>query len=182
MWWDIRKLRLPTEILLFDLDEPNEQQIDRAVGISSLDFEPTASTKFIFGLQNGIVISGLRKAKTPAEKLALRFKAHFGPVNAINRNSFNPKIFLTVGDSKVRIWAEDYKEDNLMLTRYLFYVRNDASEPTRIRIPEFNFEQFRKKDVSRLDRSDRLCLFRSLLRYLSLLCLKLMLNKSYKSR
>jgi len=181
IWWDIRKLRMPTEVLLFDLDAPNEQRINRAIGISSAHFEPSVSTKFIFGLQNGVVISGSRKAKTPAEKLAVRFNAHYGPVNSIERNSFNPKIFLTVGDSRVIIWTEDYRQDNLVSTKYLFYVRNDESIQAYENRNRNSIRTLQKKDASRLDRSDRLHLFRSLSRYLLLSCLELMPNKSYKS-
>ncbi|XP_032670436.1 dynein intermediate chain 2, axonemal-like [Odontomachus brunneus] len=119
MWWDTRKLRKPTEILVFDLQTPNEPQIDRAIGVSSANFEPSVSTKFMFGLQNGVVISGSRKARTPAEKLAWTFDAHHGPVLAVDRNSFNPKIFLTVGDCIVRVWAEDAKDSSLVSTRFI---------------------------------------------------------------
>lgn len=120
MWWDTRKLREPTEILVFDLQTPNEQKIDRAIGVSSSDYEPSVGTKFMFGLENGIVISGSRKSRTPAEKMALRFNAHYGPVLSVDRSGFNPKIFLTVGDCTVRVWAEDTKDNSLVSTRYFF--------------------------------------------------------------
>lgn len=121
MWWDTRKLRKPTEILVFDLQTPNEQKIDRAIGIASGDYEANVGTKFMFGLENGIVISGSRKARTPAEKMALRFNAHFGPVLSVDRSGFNPKIFLTVGDCTARVWAEDTKDGCLVSTRYFFF-------------------------------------------------------------
>ncbi|XP_018312300.1 dynein intermediate chain 3, ciliary [Mycetomoellerius zeteki] len=119
MWWDTRKLREPTEILVFDLQTPNEQKIDRAIGVSSSDYEPSVGTKFMFGLENGIVISGSRKSRTPAEKMALRFNAHYGPVLSVDRSGFNPKIFLTVGDCTVRVWAEDTKDNSLVSTRFI---------------------------------------------------------------
>lgn len=121
MWWDTRKLREPTEILVFDLQMPNEQQIDRAIGVSSASFAASVSAKFMFGLANGIVISGSRKARTPAEKLAWTFDAHNGPVLSVDRNSFNPKIFLTVGDCTARVWAEDTKDSSLVSTRYFVF-------------------------------------------------------------
>lgn len=119
MWWDTRKLRKPTEVLVFDLEVPNEPDMDRAIGVASADYEPSVGTKFMFGLENGIVISGSKKARTPAEKLALRFNAHYGPVLSVDRSSYNPKIFLTVGDCTARIWAEDTKEGSLVSTRYV---------------------------------------------------------------
>ncbi|XP_018363614.1 PREDICTED: dynein intermediate chain 2, axonemal-like [Trachymyrmex cornetzi] len=119
MWWDTRKLREPTEVLVFDLQTPNEQKIDRAIGVSSSDYEPCVGTKFMFGLENGIVISGSKKSRTPAEKMALRFNAHYGPVFSVDRSGFNPKIFLTVGDCTVRVWAEDTKDSSLVSTRFI---------------------------------------------------------------
>ncbi|XP_018406785.1 PREDICTED: dynein intermediate chain 2, axonemal-like [Cyphomyrmex costatus] len=119
MWWDTRKLREPTEVLVFDLQTPNEQKMDRAIGVSSSDYEPSVGTKFMFGLENGIVISGSRKSRTPAEKMALRFNAHYGPVLSVDRSGFNPKIFLTVGDRTVRVWAEDTKDSSLVSTRFI---------------------------------------------------------------
>lgn len=92
--------------------------MDRAIGVTSADYEPSVGTKFMFGLENGIVISGSRKARTPAEKLALRFDAHYGPVLSVDRSSFHPKIFLTVGDCTARIWTEEIKDDSLVTTRY----------------------------------------------------------------
>lgn len=121
MWWDTRNLRRPTEILVFDLQTPNEPDMDRAIGVVSADYEPSVGMKFMFGLENGVVISGSKKARTPAEKLALRFNAHYGPVLSVDRSRFNPKIFLTVGDSTARVWAEDTK-DSLVSTRYFFYL------------------------------------------------------------
>jgi len=121
MWWDTRKLRAPIEILVFDLQTPNEPKMDQAIGVASADYEPSVGTKFMFGLENGIVISGSRKARTPAEKMALRFKAHYGPVLSVDRSGFNPKIFLTVGDYTARVWAEDTKDGSLVSTRYFFF-------------------------------------------------------------
>ncbi|XP_071582677.1 dynein axonemal intermediate chain 2-like [Temnothorax nylanderi] len=119
MWWDTRKLQRPTEVLVFDLQAPNEQEIDRAIGVASADYEPSVGTKFMFGLENGIVISGSKKARTPAERMALRFNAHYGPVLSVDRSGFNPKIFLTVGDSIARVWAEDTKDGCLVSTRFM---------------------------------------------------------------
>ncbi|KAG7210503.1 hypothetical protein KM043_012024 [Ampulex compressa] len=119
IWWDTRKLKGPTELLVFDLQTPNQPSIDRAIGVSSLDFGPMVGTQFMFGMENGIVISGSRKSRTNAEKLALRFNAHYGPVVSVDRNVFSPKIFMTVGDWTSRIWALDTKEANLVSTEFL---------------------------------------------------------------
>ncbi|XP_033311162.1 dynein intermediate chain 2, axonemal isoform X2 [Bombus bifarius] len=103
MWWDIRKLQMPTETLVIDLCKPDDQNIDRAIGISALQFEPSMGTRFMCGLENGIVISGNRKGKTSSEKIATRFKAQYGPIISLERNPTFVKNFLTVGDWTTRI-------------------------------------------------------------------------------
>ncbi|CAK9822996.1 Dynein axonemal intermediate chain 2 [Anthophora retusa] len=119
MWWDTRNLRQPTEVLLFDLEKPNEPHMDRAIGVSCLSFGPIIGTKFMFGLENGMILTGSRKSKTNAEKLAVRYEGHYGRVNSVDRNTFNPAIFLTVGDWRARVWAEDTREGNLISTPFL---------------------------------------------------------------
>ena len=64
----------------------------------------------------GTVISGNRKGKTPAEKLAVRFKAQYGPVISVERNPTFVKNFLSVGDWTARIWSEDCRESCIMWT------------------------------------------------------------------
>lgn len=39
LWWDIRKLSEPTERLVLDLSK--KEDLDRALGAVSLEFEPT---------------------------------------------------------------------------------------------------------------------------------------------
>ncbi|KAK2575145.1 hypothetical protein KPH14_008862 [Odynerus spinipes] len=126
LWWDTRNLRQPIEQLIFDLDNPNDPSMEHSIGVASSNFEPAMSTKFMFGLQNGIVISGSRKVKTNSEKLSLRFPAHSGPVVSVDRNVFIPKLFLSVGDSSIRIWAEDTREGSLMSIRSQCYLPTKA--------------------------------------------------------
>lgn len=68
------------------------------------------------GTEQGLVISGNRKAKTPAEKIVCTYEGHHGPVYALQRNPFFPKNFLTAGDWVARIWSEDIKESSIMST------------------------------------------------------------------
>uniref|UniRef100_A0A0C9RU86 Dnai2 protein n=1 Tax=Fopius arisanus TaxID=64838 RepID=A0A0C9RU86_9HYME len=117
-WWDIRKLRQPTDSLIMDLENPLRGDVVRAIGVSALQFEATMGTKFMAGMENGVVVSGTRKGKNPVEKLALRFNCHYGPVVGIDRNPFSTKNFLTIGDWSARIWSEDTREGNLVSTRH----------------------------------------------------------------
>ncbi|XP_076639705.1 dynein axonemal intermediate chain 2 [Colletes latitarsis] len=116
MWWDIRKLQTPTETLVIDLCNPDDQNVEKATGISALQFESSMGTRFMCGLENGMVISGNRKGKTPGEKIATRFKAQYGPVISLERNPTFVKNFLTIGDWTTRIWSEDCKESCIAWT------------------------------------------------------------------
>jgi len=65
------------------------------------------------GTEQSVVLSCNRKAKTPAEKIVGQFVGHHGPINALQRNPFYPKQFLSVGD-----WAFRVR----LLTTYEWYV------------------------------------------------------------
>ncbi|XP_055448089.1 dynein axonemal intermediate chain 2 isoform X2 [Psammomys obesus] len=130
MWWDIRKISEPTEVVIMDISR--KEQLENALGAISLEFESTLPTKFMVGTEQGIVISCNRKAKTPAEKILCTFSGHHGPIYALQRNPFYPKNFLTVGDWTARIWSEDSRESSIMWTRYhMAYLSDGAWSPVR---------------------------------------------------
>ncbi|XP_031364364.1 LOW QUALITY PROTEIN: dynein intermediate chain 3, ciliary-like [Apis dorsata] len=131
MWWDTRFLKQPTEVLILDLEDPNHPQINRAIGISSVNYLAMVGTKFMFGLDNGIIISGSRKARTSAEKLAVRFDAHTELVKAVDRSTFTPSLFLSVGDWRVRIWMEDTREEGLISARFQVHPTDGCWSKTR---------------------------------------------------
>ncbi|XP_074777842.1 dynein axonemal intermediate chain 2 isoform X2 [Athene noctua] len=116
LWWDIRKLSEPTETLVLDITRRGLRE--KALGAITLEFEPTMPTKFMVGTEQGIVIACNRKAKTPSEKITSTYSGHHGPVYALSRNPFYPKVFLTVGDWTARIWSEETKESSIMWTKY----------------------------------------------------------------
>ncbi|XP_032769179.1 dynein intermediate chain 2, axonemal isoform X1 [Rattus rattus] len=130
MWWDIRKISEPTEVVIMDITR--KEQLENALGAISLEFESTLPTKFMVGTEQGIVISCNRKAKTPAEKIVCTFSGHHGPIYALQRNPFYPKNFLTVGDWAARIWSEESRESSIMWTRYhMAYLSDGAWSPVR---------------------------------------------------
>ncbi|XP_036197654.1 dynein intermediate chain 2, axonemal [Myotis myotis] len=130
MWWDIRKLSEPTEVVIMDITR--KEQLQNALGAISLEFESTLPTKFMVGTEQGIVISCNRKAKTQAEKIVCTFPGHHGPVYALQRNPFYPKNFLTVGDWTARIWSEESRESSIMWTKYhMAYLSDGAWSPVR---------------------------------------------------
>ncbi|KAL6259716.1 hypothetical protein P5V15_009629 [Pogonomyrmex californicus] len=116
-WWDIRKLRQPTDELVMDLDDPLRADIIHAIGVTRLQYEPTTGHGFLAGMENGMVINVRRKAASPTDKMAVRFNCHVGFVIAIDRNPFAVKNFLTVGDWTVKIWTDDIRENNLLAIR-----------------------------------------------------------------
>ncbi|XP_067208130.1 dynein intermediate chain 3, ciliary-like isoform X4 [Linepithema humile] len=46
-WWDIRKLRQPTEMLVMNLDNPLRADISEAIGVTALQYELTISNRFL---------------------------------------------------------------------------------------------------------------------------------------
>ncbi|CAG5025617.1 unnamed protein product [Parnassius apollo] len=70
-WWDTRNMSEPTDSMIIDLVKlPNDaQNMENALGISALEYEPTIPTRFMVGTETGLVIGANRKGKTPLEKL-----------------------------------------------------------------------------------------------------------------
>lgn len=70
-WWDVRNLSEPLDEIILDLvkistDTPT---MDRANGVSVLEYESTIPTRFMVGTENGMIICGNRKGKSPFEQL-----------------------------------------------------------------------------------------------------------------
>ncbi|NXI27939.1 DNAI2 protein, partial [Sterrhoptilus dennistouni] len=113
LWWDIRKLSQPSERLILDITR--EDQLQKALGVISLDFVSTMPTKFLVGTEQGVIVSCNRDAKTPPEKIANIFRSHLGAVYTVARNPFFPKIFLSVGDWTARIWTEELMDSSSIM-------------------------------------------------------------------
>lgn len=56
-----------------------EHSISRALGVSCLEYETTIPTRFMCGTEQGLVIGGNRKGKTPIEQLPGRVCFHINP-------------------------------------------------------------------------------------------------------
>lgn len=70
-WWDIRNMSETTDEMIMEVVKYSfeTQTMAKANGISVLEFEPTIPSRFMAGTENGLVITGNRKGKTPTEKL-----------------------------------------------------------------------------------------------------------------
>lgn len=77
-WWDVRNMSETIDEMIIDppltpYDIPSPA---RSVGISALEFEQTIPTRFMCGTENGYIVCGNRKGKTPTEKLPATVSYH----------------------------------------------------------------------------------------------------------
>jgi len=126
LWWDIRRLGEPTETL--QLDDKGAEAGARPMGATSMDY---SGMKFLVGTEQGKIISCQRKGKTNADKLGAIYEGHCGPVYGLQRNSFFPKYFLTVGDWTVRMWNEELRAPIMSSKYFRNYVMDASWSPTR---------------------------------------------------
>jgi len=110
-------------------------------GGTAMEYRSDAgATRFLVGTEHGSVLLADRKAKKDSESsksIKATFgsqpgqQGHHGPIYAIQRNPFNVKYFMTVGDWTARIWMEDLKCP-LMTTKYdKSYLTSGCWSPTR---------------------------------------------------
>ena len=140
LWWDIRKLKKgPTDVMLLNSQGSDGQDI--VYGGTAMEYRSDAgATRFLVGSEQGAVLLADRKAKKDSESsksIKATFgsqpgqQGHHGPIYAIQRNPFNVKYFMTVGDWTARIWMEDLKSP-LMTTKYdKSYLTSGCWSPTR---------------------------------------------------
>lgn len=109
MWWDIRNLTYPTDELLMCVRVSPGQLTSLAYseGVTSLHFDKAFPTRFLCGTDTGYSINVNRRGKTTQEIMANVFKAHYGPVKAVERSPSLSKMFITCGDFTVHVWSDD---------------------------------------------------------------------------
>ncbi|XP_025198172.1 dynein intermediate chain 3, ciliary-like [Melanaphis sacchari] len=124
IWWDIRNLNEPTDILVLDLmkteadDEPEWIRWGRSYGATCLDYSFSIPIRFMIGTNTGHVFDGNRKGKTVFEKIPYTYKCHGGPIYSVKRHPAYLKNFLTIGDWQAKIWSEEVKESPIMWTKH----------------------------------------------------------------
>lgn len=140
LWWDIRKLKKgPTDVML--LNGQGVDGNDIIYGGTAMEYRSDAgATRFLVGSEQGAVLLADRKAKKDSESsksIKASFgsqpgqQGHHGPIYAIQRNPFNVKYFMTVGDWTAKVWMEDLKSP-LMTTKYdKSYLTSGCWSPTR---------------------------------------------------
>lgn len=129
LWWDIRKLGEPSDILALEDRAGGE---GRTMGGVSMEYSAAAGpTKFLVGTEQGKVISCNRKAKNPSDRIGIVYEGHCGPVYALQRNPFFPKYFMTIGDWTVRLWNEDLRTPIMTSKYFKNYVLDATWSTTR---------------------------------------------------
>ncbi|XP_073944753.1 dynein intermediate chain 3, ciliary-like [Choristoneura fumiferana] len=135
MWWDIRNLTYPTDELLMCVRVPpgKSRSLAYSEGVSSMHFDKAFPTRFLCGTDTGYLINVNRKGKTPQEIMAGLFKAHYGPVKAVERSPTLSKMFITCGDFTVHIWSDDIHQSPMVTGISHRYQINDVCwSPQRV--------------------------------------------------
>ena len=66
------------------------------------------------GTEEGKILYCSKKAKVQPEVIINKFKGHYGPIRALQRNPAFSKNFLSIGDWSARVWSEDINESCLL--------------------------------------------------------------------
>jgi dynein intermediate chain 2, axonemal len=82
LFWDIRKIGEPTEVLVL---ESKSELYSGVFGAVSLDYDAQIAgpAKFLVGTEQGFVLSCNRKAKNPADRIGAHYSGHHGPIYSV---------------------------------------------------------------------------------------------------
>lgn len=115
LWWDQRMLATgPTdEIHMYESNPVPGAPAPKVIGCTSLEYNSEASPmKYLVGCENG----GMMQANRRKDKIEINMRygfedgKHHGPVYALQRNPFQLKYFLSVGDWSAKIWSEELRQ------------------------------------------------------------------------
>ena len=80
---------------------------DQHFSSTMMEYEPTIPSRYMLGSSLGTVLCCSRKVKENGDVALNRYRAHHGPIRALQRNPLFPKNFLTAGDRSIKVWSED---------------------------------------------------------------------------
>jgi dynein intermediate chain 2 len=109
IWWDTRQMSQPTDVLSITETQPTNGVPSRNVGATSMEYVADYGPKYLVGTETGTIMLATKKPKRNVE---INFNnsyglesmgRHMGPVTRIQRNPFNPRFFLSVGDWSVNV-------------------------------------------------------------------------------
>lgn len=134
LWWDTRQLSNgPVDEMILNGED------GVTYGGTSMEYRSDAgATKYLVGTEQGQSILVDRKAskdkgsvKSIKQVYGGHSGKHHGPVYSCERNAFNLKYFLTVGDWTSKIWMEDLKVPLLTTPYSNSRLTNACWSPTR---------------------------------------------------
>lgn len=127
--WDLRDLTSPLDCLPISikLSYGQEPNLGNAEGVSSLSFDSSLPTRYLCGTESGIVINVNRIGREHSEKVWSQWDTHIGSVRAMQRSPCTSRMFLTCGDSSVRVWSEEVHTAPIIVTKPYRYPVMDAS-------------------------------------------------------
>lgn len=134
LWWDKRNLSKPIDRLLMSvkLAVNEEPSLFNSEGVSSLEFDRGLPTKFLCGTESGLIINVNRMGKKHSEILTSYWEAHTGPVRAVQRSPCTLRMFISCGDSRVRIWSEEVRTAPIIVSNpYRYEVTDVCWAPLR---------------------------------------------------
>jgi dynein intermediate chain 2 len=138
LWWDTRKLSEgPTDEMVLDYNKSEDQK--HTFGGTCMEYRSDAgATKYLIGTEQGETVFVDRKAsKDKGSQKSIKtvygetVGRHHGPVYSLQRNPFNLKYFMTVGDWTARIWMEDLKAPVLTTCYSSSYLTAGCWSPSR---------------------------------------------------
>lgn len=128
IWWDCRDLSKPVEILMMSIRKPPAEppSFSNAEGVSSLAFDNALPTKFLCGTESGLILNVNKMGREHNDKLISYWDAHFGPVRSVHRSMCTSRMFLSCGDSTVRVWSEEVRTAPIIVNKPYRYEVMDA--------------------------------------------------------
>ena len=118
--WDTRMFSSSRETFIIDLSNKDRESlgdINIAQGASFLSYDSTIPSKYLVGTEAGRVICCSRKGRSQPETITAQFRGHQGSVRYIERNPAASKYFLSLGDTTVKVWADDVYESPVWWAR-----------------------------------------------------------------
>lgn len=134
MIWDNRSPKEPIEVYSLNLTaergDPNKYL--GILSIQCFDYNQSyGPKKFMVGSEQGIVVSCSSRSRTKTIQIDRPYYAHHGPVCAVERNPFNTKYFLTVGDWTAKIWLDDLQHPIITTNYQSAYLTDGCWSPVR---------------------------------------------------
>lgn len=113
IWWDMRNIAQPTDMLTITESQSAAGPQPRVVGATSIEYVADYGPKYLVGTETGTIMLATKKPKKSVE---INFNnsyglesvgRHMGPITRIQRNPFNPRFFMSVGDWSVNVRLAD---------------------------------------------------------------------------